>query len=493
MSRRPYCSLMAASDAGQVALAAGCKLRILRLREGVFRSFSPRNRIYALSMPSDPKVIVTGAGVAGLSAAVQLAHAGVQVLILEARERLGGRILTRHDPATKAAVELGAEFIHGRPPEIWGLLRQHKLEAREMVGEDWCAGDGELCKCDFFPEVDEILDKLDDRAPDQSFLDFLASCCPNPRQQESKKWALGYITGFHAADPGLISIHSLVKGMRADEEIDAERAFRIPGGYELLVEWLRKELLDAGVAIQLGATIESVTWKRGSVEVNGQCGTDRFSYTAARLIVTLPLAVLQAPLDLAGAVRFSPELPAEKLGALEKLAMGKVIRATLCFRERFWDDLRARGGSESKTLADMRFLFSQDEWFPTWWTTLPEKLPIITGWAPSNRAQKLSGRAEDFVAEQAVQSLSRLLNVRKSEIEGLLESVYCHDWQSDPLSRGAYSYVKVGGNAAQQQLAAPVENTLFFAGEATDFSGHHGTVHGAIASGHRAAAEILNG
>jgi len=453
----------------------------------IFRSFSPDNRIYALSMSSGPGVLIIGAGVAGLSAAVQLAHAGMQVLILEARDRLGGRIFTQHDPATRAAVELGAEFIHGRPCEIWDLLRQHNLQAREVVGEDWCARDGELCTCDFFPEVDEILEKMDDRAPDQSFLDFLASCCPTPKQQESKRWALGYISGFHAADPGLISVHSLAKGMRADEEIDAERAFRIPGGYELLVEWLRKELLDAGVTIQLSATVESVTWKRGSVEVKGQCET----YTASHLLVALPLALLQAPPELRGAVRFSPELPAGKQDALGRLAMGKVIRVTLCFRERFWDSLRARSGSESKTLADMRFLFSQDEWFPTWWTTMPQKLPIITGWAPSRCAEKLSGRPEDFVAEQAVQSLSRLLNVRKGEIESLLESVYWHDWQSDPLSRGAYSYVKLGGDAAQQQLAAPVENTLFFAGEVTDFTGHHGTVHGAIASGHRAAAEIL--
>src|SRR5205807_7826312 len=111
----------------------------------IFRSFSPDNRIYALSMSSGPGVLIIGAGVAGLSAAVQLAHAGMQVLILEARDRLGGRIFTQHDPATRAAVELGAEFIHGRPCEIWDLLRQHNLQAREVVGEDWCARDGELC------------------------------------------------------------------------------------------------------------------------------------------------------------------------------------------------------------------------------------------------------------------------------------------------------------------------------------------------------------
>lgn len=441
-------------------------------------------------MSSDPSVIVVGAGVAGLAAAVELAHADVQILILEARDRLGGRIFTRHDPATKAAIELGAEFIHGRPPEIWDLLRKHSVQAREVTGEDWCVRDGQLCACGFFSDVDGILEKMDDRAPDRSFLDFLDSS--SPRQAESKKWALGYITGFHAADPNLISVHSLVKGIRADEEIGGHQSFRIPGGYELLVEWLRKELLDAGVSIQLSTTVESVTWRRGSVEVKGHCGRESLSYKAPRLLITLPLAVLHSAADRNGAVQFSPDLPPQKRGALDQLAMGMVIRATLCFRERFWDNLRPPHTSQSKTLADLRFVFSQDEWFPTWWTTMPQKLPVITGWAPSACAQKLSGQPVDFIAEQAVQSLCRLLRVGESEIEGLLDSVYCHDWQSDPFSRDAYSYVKVGGDGAQHCLAGSVENTLFFAGEATDFTGHHGTVHGAIASGHRAAAEILN-
>ncbi|HYL15737.1 MAG TPA: NAD(P)/FAD-dependent oxidoreductase [Terriglobales bacterium] len=443
-------------------------------------------------MSSDPAVIIIGAGVAGLSAAMKLMRSGKEVLILEARDRLGGRIFTRHDPATKAAVELGAEFIHGRPPEIWDLLHRHNVQAREVVGEDWCVRHNEVCACDFFSEVDEVLEKMDDRGPDRSFLDFLQNCCPDPQQPESKKWAQGYITGFHAADPGVISVHSLVKGLRADEEIDGERAFRIPGGYEHLVEWSREELLDAGVSIQLSAIVESVLWKRGGVEVKGHNAGGPFGYTVSHLLVTLPLAVLQAAPGQPGAVRFSPELPRQKRDALDKLAMGKVIRATLCFRERFWDNLRPRHTSEPKTLADMRFLFSQDEWFPTWWTTMPQKLPILTGWAPSSCAEKLSGHVEDFVTQQALQTLSGLLRVPQGEIEGLLESVYWHDWQSDPFSRGAYSYVKLGGDAAQQQLAAPVENTLFFAGEATDFSGHHGTVHAAIASGYRAAAEILN-
>jgi monoamine oxidase len=441
-------------------------------------------------MSSDPMVIVVGAGVAGLSAAVELAHAGVDVLILEARDRMGGRIFTRHDLATQAQVELGAEFVHGRPAEIWKLLDRYQVEAREMAGEDWCVRGGQLSPCDFFREVDEILEKMDDRRPDQSFVDFLESL--GPRQEESKKWALGYIRGFHAADPGLISVHSLVKGMRADQETGGDQSFRIPGGYQLLVNWLGKELSDAGVSVELDATVGSVTWKPGRVVVAGRQGREPFSYTAPRILITLPLAVLAAPPDREGAVRFSPDLPPEKRDALGKLAMGEVIRATLILRERFWDTLGAPDASESQTLSGMRFLFSQDEWFPTWWTTMPEKVPIITGWAPAGCARKLSGQPQAFVAEQALHSLSRLLDVREGEIETMLESVYCHDWQSDPLSRGAYSYVKAGGNRAQHQLAARVENTLFFAGEATDFTGHHATVHGAIASGHRAAAEILS-
>ena len=78
-----------------------------------------------------------------------------------------------------------------------------------------------------------------------------------------------------------------------------------------------------------------------------------------------------------------------------------------------------------------------------------------------------------------------------SDLESCLEAASFHDWQSDPFSRGAYSYAKVGADGAQKALGAPVENTLFFAGEATDTSGHNGTVNGAIASGYRAAAEII--
>lgn len=121
---------------------------------------------------------------------------------------------------------------------------------------------------------------------------------------------------------------------------------------------------------------------------------------------------------------------------------------------------------------------------------MPEKLPFLVGWAPFHSAERLSGQNESFVAEQSIKALHRLLGVSVQELNTLLEHAYFHDWQNDPFSRGAYSYGKAGSDGAQEMLAKPIEDTLYFAGEATDIGGHNGTVHGAIASGQRVAAEI---
>jgi monoamine oxidase len=446
-------------------------------------------------MTMEHDVVILGAGAAGLSAAAELARAGRKVLIVEARGRLGGRIFTQHDPVCHAPVELGAEFIHGRPAEIWDVVRQHRLPVNEVEGDNWCFQNGELYPCDFFPEVERLLEKMDDRRPDESFDTFLERCCPgaenDARIERTKRWARGYITGFNAADPRLISVHALVKERRAEEEIDGDEAFRIASGYQALIAVLEEELRTAQVRVELSTVAERVRWRRGEVEVAARNRNGPVTFSAPRVILTLPLSVLQARLGETGAVEFLPSLPGRKQDALRKLVMGKVMRVVLRFRRRFWDELRPRHPGPVKTLSTLRFLFSQEDCFPTWWTTMPEKLPVITGWAPSHHAEQLSGRDQDFVTEKALDTLGRVLNVSPQKLTQLLDAAYFHDWQSDPFSRGAYSYVGVGGEGAQEELAAAVEGTLFFAGEACDFSGHHATVHGAIASGRRAAKEVL--
>ncbi|HEY1800379.1 MAG TPA: NAD(P)/FAD-dependent oxidoreductase [Terriglobales bacterium] len=428
-------------------------------------------------------LIVVGGGAAGITAAIRLAKSGLRVRLLEARSRLGGRMLTAQESSADGAVELGAEFIHGRPSEIFDILKAHKISVKAVEGESLRLEGGQLQSTNFFSEVDQLMEKMNDQGPDESFAQFLERCCPERNQEKVKQWARGYVTGFHAADPELISVHSLVKGMRAEEEIGGHQSFRMKGGYATLLQIWEKQLKEAGVHVQLGAKVKSIRWKKGDVELEMDRNGENVKYTVPKVLLTLPLSLLQT-----GTVNFVPEL-SSKQSALDKLVMGKVIRVTLCFRERFWDDLHA--GKSGKTLSNASFLFSGEDWFPTWWTTMPEKLPVITGWAPFHCAEQLTGKNADFIVARATETLAKILKVDLKEINRLLASAHFHDWEADPLSGGAYSYVKAGGDSAQKGLSAPIDDTLFFAGEATDFTGHHGTVHGAIRSGNRAAEEIL--
>jgi monoamine oxidase len=443
-------------------------------------------------MPKDPDVIVIGAGAAGLSASLALAKAGFSVIVLEARDRVGGRIFTVRDNRFHSPVELGAEFIHGRPPEIWKLLKDRKIRITEVDGDNWCVQDGRISPCDFFSEVDEI---LKGRRRDQSFQDFLDECCSksddNPGLRRAKEWATGYVSGFNAADPAVVGVHWLVKGMRAEKKIEGDRIFRSQHGYADLSEIFLRQMKRAGVPIRNNTVVKRVKWRRGTVEINAATPSGAATFSAPRLLITVPLGVLQAAAKENGAIRFIPHLPEKKRSAIRKIAMGKVIRIILRFRERFWEELPRARKKGSKTLGGLSFLFSHDDWFPTWWTQSPGKQPFLVGWAPFHCAERLSGQSESFVIDQGVHALHRLTGLGAQELEGLLERAYYHDWQNDPFSRGAYSYGRVGGDGAEQALATPIENTLFFAGEATDFGGHNGTVHGAIASGHRAATQIV--
>ena len=443
-------------------------------------------------MSPDPAVIIIGAGVAGLAAAGQLGRAGVAVRVLEARDRIGGRVLTLLDPAAHCPIELGAEFIHGKPREIWDLLRKANAEITEVQGEAWCSQEGALSPCGFWGDVDEILEKMDDRKPDESFADFLEHCCRSPKtlaKLRAKQRAESYVSGFNAADPALVGVHWLVQEMRAEEKIEGDRAFRLRNGYQDLLDIFAGELKNSGVAVQTGTVVEQVRWQRGSVQLKLCDKSGASDLEAQRVLITLPLSLLKAPLGQPGVVEFSPELPRRKREAVDRLEMGRVIRLTLRFRERFWDRIQPSGAR--KSLSGMSFLFGQDDWFPTWWTASPAKWPILTGWAPFRSADRLSGHDRSWVVRRGLETLSSSLRVSPSELEKMLEDAHTHDWQTDPFSLGAYSYGKVGCDGAPEALAEPVDNTLYFAGEASDTTGNNGTVHGAIASGYRAAEQIL--
>lgn len=444
-------------------------------------------------MEKDPDVVIIGAGMAGLAAARELGRRGLAVCILEARDRIGGRVFSQHDQACDVPIELGAEFIHGRPREIFDLIDEAGLQVSEVAGDNWCVSEGRLRSCAFLSDVDQILEELDVSLPDESFLAFLDRRFGDPktkRQKETKDRAISYVSGFNAADPGLVGVHWLVEGIEAEKKIQGDHTFRFPHGYQELVNVFRQDIKRHAVDLRLSTVVDNLRWGAGRSTLTCRDSGGTVIVEAPQIVITLPLSLLKAPVGTEGAVEFIPQLPPQKRQAVEKLEMGKVIRVSLRFRERFWEGGQT-SRSTGKNLSRMSFLFSEDEWFPTWWTTMPETSPVVTGWAPFRSAERLSGQSSSFVVEQAIGTLSRLLGPSPQEIDGLLAAAYFHDWQSDPFSRGAYSYGKVASDGAQQALANAVENVLFFAGEATDITGHNGTVHGAIASGLRAARQVL--
>ena len=428
-------------------------------------------------------VLVIGAGVAGLSAAAELAASGLEVTVLEARDRLGGRILTRRARSASWPVELGAEFIHGRPPEIWEIVESAALKTQEVGGEPWRYRDGLLER---YPElrrgVERLLGRMSATRGDRSFQEFLdRDAAAEP--PELKAQAAAFVEGFNAAHADRVSVQWLLDSRRADESIAGDHTYRLEDGYGGLVAQLAKRVEGASCQLRLATAVRAVRWRRGRVSIITGRGE---VFEARRAVVSVPLGVLRTPVG-EGGIAFDPGLVA-KHDALAKIAVGEVVRVVLVFRERFWERLERSG----RSLQRVSFLHSSDAWFPTWWTTMPAKSGILTGWAAGRRAEKSCGRGAAWIVEKAISSLTDLLGVERSVLRSTLDQSYYHDWHADPFSRGAYSYVLVGGAAAPGELGAPLEGTLFFAGEATDTSGHNGTVHGAIASGRRAARDVVS-
>jgi monoamine oxidase len=297
-----------------------------------------------------------------------------------------------------------------------------------------------------------------------------------------------YIEGFHAADPEKISERALAAGGSPDGDVRERRIGRVIDGYDRVVDWLAAPLGDR---VRLSAVVTRIRWGPGnvSVETRHPDGRTRPSVDARAAIVTVPLGVLKAPVGEAGAIEFDPELRA-KAPTLARLEMGSVVRISLRLSERFWAAEWFAKLARNDALDTMGFLHTSDEHFPIWWTAYPVRAPIIVGWHGGPGAMSLAQRASEELEDIAIASLARQCGLAPRRVRDMVEAAWPHDWQHDPFSRGVYTYQAVGGADAPAALARPLRSTLFFAGEAADEEGRTGTVHGAIASGRRAAGEV---
>jgi monoamine oxidase len=412
-------------------------------------------------------VIVIGAGVAGLTVARDLTRAGRRVLVLEARDRLGGRVWTHRTP--NGPIELGAEFVHGAHEEILGVARGAHLALRE---NDRTADSQRAAspRHEAFSAIDALLTHASttDDEPFQHLVDRV------DLDSKTKQRALLLVEGYHAADPAKLGVLGLLDATAADEQPGAEHQFRFVDGYGGFVDALFEQLVPELCTVQLEAVVTAIAWKRKHVVVRLATGAE---IVAPQAVVTVPLGVLGA-----GAIAFSPPLP-DKADALRRLEMGATARISLQLRDDAWPGRDAFAAEGS--------LFTGQLPFPVWWISQRTPVPVVTGWGGRSGALALTGLGEAERATVAVRELGAALGVEAHRLRESVVGAFHHDWLSDPFSRGAYSYPGVGGRHAGAELGAPVDSTLFFAGEATQSDGRNATVHGAVASGQRAAKEVL--
>ncbi len=288
------------------------------------------------------------------------------------------------------------------------------------------------------------------------------------------------VEGFDAADPRIASTRAIAgsgAAMRAGRHRNSSARSAATRG---LLRTLHGALDPACVHVRLATTAHALRRHPGGVAVDATSSTgEPLEVQARAAIVTLPAGVLKA-----NAVRFEPELPQGTRDALARIVMGPVTKLVLRFRSAFWE--RVRDGR----YRDGAFFHNAHAAFPTFWTMLPLRAPVLIAWAGGPKSDALAGRDESALVATALDDLRTLFG-DEPDPRAELEAAYMHDWQRDPFSLGAYSYVAVGEGDPRADLAAPVDGVLFFAGEATAPTSEAGTVAGALQSGERAAREAL--
>ncbi|MBV9402843.1 MAG: FAD-dependent oxidoreductase [Candidatus Eremiobacteraeota bacterium] len=429
----------------------------------------------------DAEIIVVGAGAAGLAAAHALAKRNVRVTLIEARDRVGGRVWSCATTEDGPRVELGAEFIHGRATETMAVLREARVKAVPTDGDAWmCSADANLRRedDDFFTAA-SLFERAQSLESDETVDRFLQRFTHDPHSSAKIDAARAFVEGFDAADPSIASAQAIADEWCSGVDFTNRRPV---GGYHKMFETLRKACVDAGVRIFDSTAVKQITWQRGGVRIATQTRkrTERV-FQAQAAIITLPVGVLKSQ-DGDGAVAFQPPLPQSHERALHHIEMGHVRKVTLWFDAPIWEDI------DDGRYRNAGFFRCAQDAFAVYWTQLPLRTNLITAWAGGPKATALHDACDREVVERAAQGFGTLFT-DPQRTSRHFKCGFTHNWAQDDYSLGAYSYIRVGGRDARAALSAPIDDTLFFAGEATALDGQGGTVSGALNTGERAARQ----
>ena len=430
---------------------------------------------------SDGEVLVVGAGVAGLAAAARLTTARRRVVLIEARDRIGGRVHTIRPTRTTRPIELGAEFVHGHANAIWPLIREAGLHPKPVAERHRLRSLGRTASLpDIRGALGDLFESHRTSPADEPVANLMAAGRARGIDADALDAVARYIEGFHGADLQKLGTVALAEAEGAEDE-DGDDGFTIPEGYDSIPLWLKSRCTDRLLDLRLSTTLLALRWRPGEVtaEVRLENGTTG-ELCAPSAIVTLPLGVLKATAN-SGGVRIDP-LPAGWHEALEALEMGYAHRIVLRFERTWWN----HPGEEP-----LSFVHGPGQPFSVWWGSWSSDEPRLTGWTGGPRSVPYAGRSVAAMTDAALDSLTAVFGAEARFAANQIVDAHFHDWITDPLARGVYSYGRIGASAARKHLVEPVAGTLFLSGEAVAPEGRIATVHGAYLSGVQAAEKAL--
>jgi monoamine oxidase len=424
---------------------------------------------------TETDILVIGAGAAGLAAAYELSLVDKNLIVLEARNRIGGRIHSIKDERFTQTVETGAEFIHGELPVTLRLIKKAGMNSHVAKGKMWEVENGQIKKNEMMVRWNSVVKKLKAMKTDISIIDFLQQEFPSNEDTELREAVIQFVQGYDAADPNKASAFAL----REEWENEDNEEQRVNDGYIELLNFLIKEIKNRGNSILLSEVVKQITWQKGKAEVI--TNTNEI-FIAPKVLITIPLGVWQTD-SKEGSISFTPELT-EKKEAAKKMGYGAVVKLNFQFRNQFWEE------ETPNKFKNAFFIFSDAE-IPTWWTQEPVKNGLLTGWLAGPPALQLKNTTEQKIYASAINSLAYIFGVDNNFIEERLLSHYITNWTADPFTRGAYSYATLDTHWAKDVLAKPLEQTLYFAGEALYKGTEAGTVEGALANGIEVARKMI--
>ncbi|MGD1936830.1 MAG: flavin monoamine oxidase family protein [Cyanophyceae cyanobacterium] len=426
-------------------------------------------------------IIVIGAGVAGLVAARSLINAGHRVKILEARDRIGGRIFPhRVGPAT---VDLGAAWIHGdrgNPMVKYAIAnglnyRKNQVQPDLLIDNGKAISDRELFQAwslvmDFAQDLEKIEKTVGSQAAISEAIDqFLSSRQPEISTERRARFIAEVLWSATSAPVDQLSLAGSIAEIKAGFD-GGDHIFL--EGYQGLIRLLWK-----GLDVVLNASVKRIKSSKSSVEVTAE---NNLIFEGSHVIVTVPLGVLKG-----NKISFEPSLPAAKQSAIERLGFGSLEKVILVYNNRFWQT------DFTNSVANFEGL-GGDRAFPifvdmTDASGKPTLVALYSGaFAETIQGDRPEKNLQETIIAKCLESLHRALG---ENIPNPI-ATYATSWRHDPYTLGSYSYRAIGSSDADiEALAEPVNGRLLFAGEATSLE-HHSTVHGAFLTGLREAQRI---